>query len=49
MHDLAVVTKITKIEPIKDKDRIVLATVEGFNSIIQKNEFNVGSECGYVF
>lgn len=49
MHDLAVVTKITKIEPIKDKDRIVLATVEGFNSIIQKNEFNVGSECVYVF
>lgn len=49
MHDLAIVSKIQKIEPIEGKDRIALATVENYNTIIQKDEFKVGDNCVYVF
>ena len=42
MHDLVIVTKIQNIEPIEGKDRIVLATVANYKSIIAKDEFEVG-------
>lgn len=49
MHDLAVVATIQKIEPIEGKDRIVLATVENYKSIIAKDDFKVGDKVIYVF
>lgn len=49
MHDLAVVSRIQKIEPIENKDRIVLATVSNYNTIVAKDEFNVGDLVVYCF
>lgn len=49
MHDLAVVSRIQKIEPIEGKDRIVLATVENYKSIVQKDQFKEGDICIYIF
>ena len=48
-HDLAVISKIQNIEPIEGKDRIELATVQNYKSVIQKGEFNVGDSVIYVF
>ena len=48
-HDLAVISKIQKLEPIEGKDRIELATVENYKSVVQKGEFNVGDAVIYVF
>ena len=49
MHDLAVISKIQSITPIEGKDRIVLAKVENYDTIIQKDDFSVGDMCVYVF
>ena len=49
MHDLAVISKIQSITPIEGKDRIVLAKVENYDTIIQKDEFKVGDTVIYVF
>ena len=49
MHDLAIISKIQSIDPIEGKDRIVLAKVENYDSIVQKDEFEVGDEVVYVF
>ncbi len=49
MHDLAIVSRIQDIKPIEGKDRIVLATIQNYNSIIQKDTFNVGDLCIYIF
>lgn len=49
MHDLAKVTRIQTISPIEGKDRIELATVENYNSIVSKGEFKPGDRCVYVF
>ena len=49
MHDLAIVSKIQSITPIEGKDRIVLAKVENYDTIIQKDDFKVGDMCVYVF
>lgn len=49
MHDLAVVSRIQKIEPIEGKDRIELATVANYKSIVQKGEYKEGDLCIYVF
>lgn len=49
MHDLAIISKIQSITPIEGKDRIVLAKVENYDTIIQKDEFNVGDTVIYVF
>lgn len=48
MRKLASVQEISNIEPIEGKDRIVLATVEGWKVIVRKNEFNVGDRCVYI-
>jgi len=45
---LASVQKIVSLEPIKDKDRIELATIQGWNVIVQKGEFNEGDLCIYI-
>eukprot|EP01022_Parablepharisma_sp_SALTPOND_P036628 TRINITY_DN9_c0_g2_i1.p1 TRINITY_DN9_c0_g2~~TRINITY_DN9_c0_g2_i1.p1 ORF type:complete len:2097 (-),score=250.12 TRINITY_DN9_c0_g2_i1:27072-33257(-) len=44
---MAFVAKITNIEPIKDADRLELATVLGWKVIVKKNEFKVGDLCIY--
>lgn len=48
-HDLAVISTIQNLEPIEGKDRIELATVQNYKSVVQKGEFNVGDMCVYVF
>lgn len=47
MHDQVVIAKIQKIEPIEGKDRIVLATVANYKSIIAKDEFKEGDNVVY--
>ena len=47
-RSLAHVEKISAIEPIPNKDRIVLATVLGWKVIVQKDEFVVGDKCVYI-
>ena len=49
MHDLATISIIQDIQPIPDKDRIVLATVENYRSIVQKDEFKPGDKVIYVY
>ena len=49
MHDLATVSVIQDIRSIEGKDRIVLATVENYHSIIQKDQFMVGDRVIYIY
>lgn len=42
MRDLAYIAKIGKLNPIPDKDRIELATVAGWNVIVEKGKYAVG-------
>lgn len=49
MHDLSTISVIQKIEPIPERDRIVLATVENYKVIVKKDEFQVGDKCIYVY
>lgn len=44
---LATVRRVSGIQPIEGKDRIVLATVDGWHVIVKKDEFNVGDLCVY--
>lgn len=48
MRQLASIKRITDIQPIEGKDRIVLAMVDGWSVIVQKSEFQVGDLCVYV-
>lgn len=48
MRKLASIQKIEKLEPISGKDRIVLATVEGWQVIVQKDQFIPGEKCVYI-
>lgn len=48
MRKLASIQTITEIMPIEGKDRIVLATVEGWHVIVQKSEFAVGDKCVFI-
>jgi len=45
---LASVQKIEKIAPIPERDRIELATVLGWELIIQKDRFKVGDKCVFI-
>lgn len=49
MHDLSTISVIQEIIPIEGKDRIVLATVENYHSIVQKDEFRPGDKVIYVY
>ena len=49
MHDLAVVSTIDSIRPIEGRDRIEMAKVENYNSVVAKGAFNVGDLVVYVF
>ena len=48
MRRLATIREITEIQPIEGRDRIVLATVDGWHVIVQKTDFEVGSKCCYI-
>lgn len=45
---LASVQKIKNLEPIEGRDRIELATVEGWKVIVGKGDFKVGDFCVYI-
>ena len=45
---LASVQKIKNLEPIEGRDRLMLATVEGWNVIVGKQDFKVGDLCIYI-
>ena len=45
---LASVQVIKNLEPIEGRDRILLATIEGWEVIVKKDEFKVGDLCVYV-
>lgn len=49
MHDLAVVSTIDAIRAIEGKDRIVMATIENYHSIVPKDAYHVGDVAVYVF
>lgn len=48
MRKLASIKTVSAISPIPNKDRIVLAAVDGWNVIVKKDEFQVGDKCVYV-
>lgn len=47
MRKLASIQRITALEPIAGKDKIVLATILGWHVIVQKDQFEVGDLCVY--
>lgn len=47
MRSLASVKVISEILPIEGKDKIGLATVDGWRVIVQKDQFEVGGKCVY--
>ena len=49
IHDLATISVIQDIRPIEGKDRIELATVENYNSIVQKGEYKAGDKVIYIY
>ncbi len=48
MRKLASVKTISAISPIEGKDRIELATVDGWSVIVKKGEFKEGDKCVYM-
>lgn len=48
MRKLASIQKISDIQPIEGRDRIVLASVLGWRVIVKKDEFQIGDLCVYV-
>jgi RNA ligase (TIGR02306 family) len=45
---LATIRKITDINPIPDADAIELASVDGWNVVVKKDEFKIGDSCIYI-
>jgi len=45
---LASIQIIRNLEPIEGRDRILLATVEGWHVIVGKDDFKVGDMCVYI-
>ena len=45
---LASVQIIRDLQPIEGKDRIVLATIEGWHVIVGKSDFQIGDKCIYI-
>lgn len=48
MRKLASIQRITALDPIPGKDRIVRATVLGWSVIVQKADFKVGDLCVFI-
>lgn len=47
MRKLASIQKIIDIQPIKDADRIEIATINGWKVVVGKDQFKVGDLCVY--
>lgn len=47
MRKLATIREVSDIMPIEGRDRIVLATVDGWHVIVTKEDFHVGTKCVY--
>lgn len=47
MRKLASIQKIENLEPIEGADRILKATVLGWNLVVKKEEFKIGDKCVY--
>ena len=47
MRSLVSIRRITDIQPIPNKDRIVCAFVDGWTIVIQKDQFKIGDPCVY--
>jgi len=47
MRKLATIREVSEITPIEGRDRIVLATVDGWHVIVTKEDFDVGTKCVY--
>lgn len=47
MRKLATIREVSEIRPIEGRDRIVLATVDGWHVIVTKEDFHVGTKCVY--
>lgn len=45
---LASIRTVKAIDPIPGRDRIVLATVDGWHVIVRKDEYQVGDMCVYI-
>lgn len=45
---LASIQIIKDIQPIEGKDRIMLATIEGWHVIVGKDDFKIGDKCVYI-
>lgn len=48
MRKLATIREISDIRPIEGTDRIVVAQVDGWECVVQKDEFHVGQHIVYV-
>ena len=48
MRQLATIREISDIRPIPGADRIVVAQVDGWECVVQKEEFHVGDRIVYV-
>lgn len=48
MRKLATIRQVTDIRPIQGADRIVVAQVDGWECVVQKDEFHVGDRIVYV-
>lgn len=49
MRELAKIARIQSIEPIKDRDRIELATIENYPVIVEKGKHKVNDLVVYIF
>lgn len=47
MRKLATIREVSDIMPIEGRDRIVLATVDGWHVIVTKEDFHIGTKCVY--
>lgn len=49
MRKLASIQTISSLTPIEGKQKIVLATIQGWQVIVKADEFAVGSKCVFFY